>query len=131
VSRLAGITETRVACARPVEAFPGTCLNSCWPWCEHEANDWFIQQKRQPMHWIAADLWAAVFNVHREVVRDKGTAISGRSPVTISRIRAGMAAGMARRIRSTEPRGSSRSFLHPTSGIALSRQIAFAGGVRS
>jgi hypothetical protein len=48
--------------------FPGTCLNSCWLWCVHEANDWFTQQKRRPMPRIAADLRAAVFNVHREVV---------------------------------------------------------------
>jgi hypothetical protein len=110
---------------------PGTCLNSWWLLGEHEANDWFIQQKREPMPRIAADLWAAVFNVHREVVRDKGTAISGRSPVTVSRMRADVAAASARYIRSTEPGGGPRSFLHPTSGIALSHPIASPGGVGS
>jgi hypothetical protein len=79
---------------------------------------------------IAADPRAPLFNVHREVVRNEGTAISGRSPVTISRMGADKAAATARLIRWTEPLGSSRSFSHPTSGITESRSIASAGGIR-
>jgi hypothetical protein len=124
-----GVLRARMAPPSAGGVLPGNCLNSCWLLCGAEANDWFMRQKRRPMPRIAADLRAPVFNVHREVVRDEGTAISGRSPVTISRMRADKAVATARLIRWTEPRGSSRSFIHPTSGITESRSIASAGGI--
>ena len=120
----------RITLPSTAGVLPGNCLNSWWRLCGIKANAWLVQQKRQPMPRIAADLGAPVFNVQREVVRDQGTAISGRSPVTISRMRADKAAATARLIRWTEPQGSSRSFNHPTSGIDGSRPIASAGGLR-
>src|ERR671919_596771 len=113
-----------------LKSLPGNCLNNCWRLCGFKANAWLVREKGQPMPRIAADLWAPVFNVQREVVRGKGTAISGRSPVTISRMRADKAAATARLIKWTEPQGISRSFNHPTSGIAESRSFASTGGLR-
>jgi hypothetical protein len=93
---------------------PRTCLNSCWPQCVQQANDWFIPQKRRSMPRIAVDPSLALTNVHHEIVRDEGTAISGRSPATTSRMRAEKAWPAVRSIRPTGPSGKLSLFRPPT-----------------
>jgi hypothetical protein len=107
-------TRTCMALSDPTGRLPRTCLNSCWPPCVQQANDWFIPQKRRSMPRIAVDPSLALTNVHHEIVRDEGTAISGRSPATTSRMRAEKARPAVRSIRPTGPSGKLSLFRPPT-----------------
>jgi len=123
-------TETSMAVSAPTGQLPRTCLNSCWLQCVQQANDWFIPQKRRSMPRIAVDPSLALTNVHHEIVRDEGTAISGRSPATTSRMRFEKARPAVRSIRPTGPSGKLSLFCPPTQlpESALHVQSRLQGG---
>jgi hypothetical protein len=123
-------TRTCMAVSELSGRLPRTCLNSCWPPCVQQANDWCIAQKRRSMPRIAVDPSLALTNVHHEIVRDEGTAISERSPATTSRMRAEKARPAVRSIRPTGPSGKLSLFRPPTQPLesALHVQSRLQGG---